>query len=1487
MKTILGLDLGTNSVGWALIKQNFEEKEGKVIGLGSRILPMSQDILGDFEKGNSISQTAERTRLRGVRRLRERHLLRRERLHRVLHILKFLPPHYSANIDFEKRIGKFLPDTETKFVYDENGQFIFKKSFEEMLADFKKHQPELLNKKNKNGANAKVPYDWTIYYLRKKALTQKIESEELAWLLLHFNQKRGYYQLRGEETDDKPNKSEKFYSLKITDVVADEPQKGKTEVWYNVILENSWIYRRASKFPLFDWKDKVRDFIVTTDIDEDGNVKKDKDGKEKRSFRSPKEDDWQLLKKKTETDIDKSKKTVGEFIYNTLLKNPNQKIKGKLVRTIEREFYKTELSLILEKQIQLNKDLQNKELHKQCIENLYPHNVNHQTVLETKDFSHLFIEDILFYQRPLRSQKHSISNCPLESRIFIHEGVKKVQPLKCIPRSHPLFQEFRLWQWIMNLRLINRDTDMDVTQEYLKTSFNIAALYTFLNEKKDIEQKILLKYFKLKENDFRWNYVEDKKYPCNETRALIKGRLEKIINMDDSFTKEKEENLWHIIYSVTDKTDYEKALKTFAHKNQIDVDSFFEAFKKFPPFPSSYGSYSFKAIKKLLPLIRMEKFWQQENIDAKTKSRIEKIINAEYDETIKEKIRDKAIHLTSLEHFQGLPEWLAKYIVYGHHSEKSELSKWKRVEDLVDYIKTFKQHSLKNPIVEQVVMETLQTIKDIWLHYGKGKENFFDEIHIELGRDMKNPKSVREQMSKTSIANQNTNLRIKALLNDMLNDNNIENVRPFSPMQQDILKIYEEGVLNSDIEIPEDIEKISKKDLPTGSELQRYKLWLEQKYRSPYTGKIIPLNNLFTPAYEIEHIIPQSRYFDDSFNNKVICEAAVNILKGNQTGLQFIQNHHGQIVELGMGKSVLIFTEEQYMDFVKQHYAKNRGKKTKLLSLDLPEKMIERQLNDTRYISKFIMGILSNIVRSETDDDGMNSKNILTSNGQATSMLKRDWGMDAIWNDLVLPRFKRLNQITNTTHFTAYNERFQKYLPAVPLELQKGYQKKRIDHRHHAMDALVIACATRSHINYLNNQNALDRNKNPEQKSKSRYDLKVVLCDKKFNDQSSENYSWVFKKPWQNFTEESKTQLEMIVVSFKQNLRIINKTTNYYEKKKNGKKQIEKQIKGDSWAVRKPMHKDTVSGLVTFRRTKLVSLNTAVEMPKNIINKAFRNTVQLLINQGYDKKKLIKHFKDNNYISENENVERVEVYYWDDTNVASRVHLDTSFDKIKIACITDTGIQKILFKHLDNNHNKNEQAFSPEGIDEMNKNIVILNDGKFHAPILKVRTYETKGNKFPVGYSGNKKSKFVEAAKGTNLFFAIYKDENNKRFYETIPLNIVIERQKQGLLSVPEINEAGNKLLFFLSPNDLVYLPSENNTEKKISNTIDRNNIYKMISSSTSQCFFIKHSVAISIINKIEFTSLNKMERSLEGMMIKENCVKLIVNRLGLYKETL
>jgi CRISPR-associated endonuclease Csn1 len=1512
MKKILGLDLGTNSIGWALVELCIEEKIGKILGIGSRIIPMSQDVLGNFDVGNSLSQTAERTGYRGNRRLRERHLLRRERLHRVLNVLGFLPEHYANQIDFEKRLGKFISETEPKLAY--NGkEFIFKQSFNEMLEDVRKNNPEILNKKNKRGEDAKIPYDWTIYFLRKKALSQKIEKEEIAWILLNFNQKRGYYQLRGEEEEGNPNKLVEFHSLKILDVVADETPNNQGETWYSLHLENGWIYRRSSKIPLFDWKNKIRDFIVTTDLNDDGTIKTDKEGKEKRSFRAPSEDDWTLLKKKTEADIDQSKQTVGTYIYNTLLQNPSQKIRGKLVRTIERKFYKEELVAILNAQMTFYSELRNEELYNKCIRELYHNYDAHQLLLSKKNFVHLFVDDIIFYQRPLRSKKSSIGNCPLEFRKYKDKGGNEItEYLRSIPKSHPLYQEFRLWQWLFNLKIYTKDTNTDDTPQFITSVADKEKLFDFLNNRKEIDQRTLLKYFKLTDKTHRWNFVEDKTYPCNEIATQIKSRLKKVENIQTDFlTPENEQKLWHIIYSVTDKIEFEKALKKFAKRSQLDEVSFVENFRKFPPLKNEYGSFSEKAIKKLLPLMRFGKYWSWEAIDVKTKERISKIITGEYDTEIKNRVREKAIHLTSENDFQGLQLWLAQYIIYDRHFEANTADRWNTVADLKKYLEGFKQHSLRNPIVEQVITETLRVIKDIWMEYGNGAKNFFYEIHIELGRNMKNTADERRRLTSIVSENENTNLRMKALLMELKKNSDgklfVENVRPYSFTQQEILKIYEDGIINSDIEIPDDILKISKTAHPKESELQRYKLWLEQKYRSPYTGQVIPLGKLFTPEYEIEHVIPQSRYFDDGLSNKVICETAINKLKDRQLGLEFIKNHHGQIVETGFGKSVTIFEEDAYRNFVKEHYAKNRSKRNKLLLEEIPDKMIERQINDTRYISKFISSVLSNIVREETNDDGINSKNVVPVNGAITSLLKQNWGLNDVWNKIIEPRFKRMYDLTmNECFWKKYKDKDGNTIirTGVPLELSKGFQKKRIDHRHHAMDALVIACATRDHVNLLNNQFAKSEITRYDLQRKLRNFERVSYFDKKANKQVEREIPQEFLKPWDSFTVDARNILEKVVVSFKQNLRVINKITNKYEsyKDEEGNLRIEKesgkpkkglisQIKGDSWAIRKSLHKDTVFAKVALRKIKTVRLSEALKDWKMIVNKELKQEIKQLISLYGGKLNadiINKHFKDRGYYFKKVDVSKVKLYYFETENAATRKSLDTSFSEKTIKeSVTDTGIQKILLNHLDTKDNKPEVAFSPEGIEEMNQNIVQLNDGKPHHPIYKVRVYEPIGNKFQVGTIGNKKNKYVEAAKGTNLFFAIYADENGSRSYETIPLNIVIERLKQGLKEVPERNEKGNPLLLHLSPNDLVYVPTED--EKDNIQLINWNNldseqlkrVYKMVSSSGNRCFFIRQEVAIPIVNKIEFSALNKMERSIEGIMIKEVCIKLKINRLG------
>ncbi len=1467
-KKVLGLDLGTNSIGWALVNytENIQEKlfePSDIIDIGSRIIPMDAATLSDFDNGNLRTQTAERTRYRSIRRLHERYLLRRERLHRVLYILGFLPEHYAEYIDFQKKSGKFLPNTEPKIAYslnDETGrhEFYFKEPFAEMIQDFLRCQPELV----KDGK--KVPYDWTIYYLRKKALSEKISKEELAWLILYFNQKRGYYQQRGEEEDI--NEAKEYQKLYVVSVEDSGDKKGDA-TWYNVLLENGDTYKKLSRVPL-DWVGKTKEFIVTSKIDKNNN--------EKRSYSIPTDGDWTLIKKRTEKEIDESHKTVGSYIYDTLLANPNQKIKGKLVQTIERKFYRKELNRILSKQKEFHPELNDSELYNLCIKDLYESNEAYRNSIQNKDFIYLFMDDIIFYQRPLKSKKSLIENCQYEYRTYINPktGEAEKEYLKCMSKSHPLFEEFRLWQFLKNVRIIRREDSVDVTGLYLTDEDSYVALFDRLKEKQEVTEKSflsLIKDAKLKDTEYAWNYG-DRSLPMCPTHAEFVNRLKPVKLGDNFLTSQIEEHLWHILYSVNDKQELEQALKSFAIKYGMDnSDEFVTEFKKIKPFDKDYASYSSKAIKKLLPLMRIGKYWDEDAIEEKTRERINKIIDGEHCETIneitREKVKKELGEELSFSLFKGLPLWLACYVVYNRHSEASETTRWESPEDIDKFLKAFKQHSLRNPVVEQIVTETLRVVRDIWVKHGS-----LSEIHIELGREMRNPANKRQEITRMNQENENTNLRIKALLSELKNEGN--DVRPESLSQQERLKIYEEGVLGSDIEIPEDIVKITRQKQPTQSEIIRYKCWLEQGYCSPYTGRPIPLGRLFTSEYDIEHIIPQARYYDDSFSNKIICESAVNKDKGSMLACEYIRQKGGKSIELGNGKSpVSVLSFDEYENFIKRNFKNSFLKKKKLLMDEIPDDFIERQMNDTRYISQYIKGLLSNIVREENEQEAT-SKNIILVTGVVTSKLKEDWGLNDVWNKIVTPRFERLNELTKSDNYGYWVDK-QTFRTQVPEANQRGFSKKRIDHRHHAMDALVIACATRSHVNYLNNQSAKSSAK------ETRYDLKMKLCSK------NKQGRWLFHKPWDTFTQDTQVALDNIIVSFKQNQRIINKSTNKYQKYEEGIKKSVSQISGDNWAIRKPLHKETVYGRVNMQLKKTVTLSVALDNWKMVADKEIRDKIKLLFDDKFDKKQILAYFKKVGNRYNQKDISRLEVYYFSDEKeplVATRKTLDSSFTVKNINVVTDTGIRQILLHHLEKYQGNTEDAFSPEGIEDMNKNIRYLNNGKFHKPIYKVRVSEALGNKFNVGDRGNKKAKYVEAAQGTNLFFAVYQSGEGKRSFETVPLNVVIENLKRGENAVSSINEKGDRLLFTLSPNDLVYIPTEDQLENKISIEDvekNKNRIYKFVSCTGNEGHFIPYYIASAIVPTTELGANNKAQRAWTGEMIKEVCLKMKIDRLG------
>ena len=1528
MKKILGLDLGTNSIGWAIVER--DDNNGRIIKSGSRIIPMDAATLGDFASGNTKSQTAERTAKRSARRMRERFLLRRERLHRLLHILGFLPKHYEEKIGWDldndcKHYGTFLDNEEPKIAWTKSEgkkyEFIFQSSFYEMLEDFKKYHPDILSD------GKKIPYDWTLYYLRQKALRQPIDKEELAWLILNFNQKRGYNQQRDEILEASDNKKEEYMSLTVLSVTPDEDAKGK-DIWYNIRFENSDIvYRRKSKYPL-NWVGKKRNIIVTTKLDEDGNPKLKKDGSIDYSVKSPNDDDWALQKIKTEQDLKTSHQTVGQFIYAALLANPSEKIRGGLVRTIERDFYKEELEKILKKQSEFHTELQDRSLYEQCVYELYRNNETHRNNIAKNDFTFLILEDVLFYQRPLKSKKSLIDDCPYESHLGVDKetGEICIFPLKCIAKSNPYYQEYRVWKFLSDMRIIANTkeinghvhTDVDVTSEFLPDNESWSNLFIWLNDKGYITQGDILAYLGIKKKEqskYRWNFVADKHYPMNATRHAILKRIKE----DGVLDRELEQAVWHLLYSTTSKAEIDKSLSPSDNPSRIYTklieaglsEDSINKIKNIKLPDEGYGAYSEKAIKKLLPLMRCGELWNEKDIHPATTQRIGAFSKGEGMDSLSEKVQLRLSSMSSIDSFQRLPEWLACYVVYGKHSEANDIVKWKSPDDINIYLNNFKQHSLRNPIVESVILETLRVVRDLWKRYGD-----IDEIHIEMGRELKNPSDKRAQITKRVLENENTNIRIKALLAEFLAEEyKIDNVKPHSPSQQDLLRIYEEDVLahnEPDDEIKDIINSLSNPTKqPSRTQVLRYKCWLDQKYCSPYTGQPIPLSRLFTPDYEIEHIIPQSRYFDDSFSNKVICESEVNKLKDNQLAYEFIKQHHGQTVQLASGRMVRVLEVEQYEQLVKVNFT--QSKRRKLLMDDIPTEFIQRQLNDSRYISKVVKSLLSNIVRTIDEDGNLEreaiSKNIIACNGSVTTRLKHDWGLGEVWNCIILPRFQRLNELTGRDCFTTFNTHGNE-IPAIPLELQKGFSFKRIDHRHHAMDAIVIACTTRDHVNLLNNESALPEHQEMKHalSHKLRRSEEIVINGKKRR---------IFKEfimPWASFKNDTLLSLQQIVVSFKQNLRVLNQATNQYLRYENGEKALLAQHSSDHFAIRKSLHKDTVFGHVNLQRKTTVKLKDALMDVNRIVDKRLKRKIKELRAKHYNDKQLLVYFKDYAYEWKGYDLNKVDYFYYSDEKekmVATRFCNDLvsifsgktkkqDIEKI-ISQITDTGIQKILTNYLNENLDKIEYAFSAEGLEQMNENLARYNNGKQHKPIFVVRLFQPKGNKFQVGQTGNNNKKYVVADAGTNLFFAVYQTIEEVRKYKTITLEEVVARMKQKLHPVNDSDEEGNKLLFCISPNDMVYLPTPDELSDGHINheVIDTDRVYRFVDSSGTTANFVPSRLANIIYHLKKDVAehfckgdviqdelglgspQSKNQKAITGEMVKDICIPLVVNRIG------
>ncbi len=1016
---IVGLDVGSNSVGWAVVEMNGEHLE-RIHGMGSRIIPMG-DEKKEFEQGAKITKNNTRRQKRSMRRNHQRYKLRRANLVKALKLMDAWP--------------------------DGLGE--------------------------QARANVPVLTPLQVYGLRAMAAVDPISLTELGRVLYHMNQRRGYKDIGdlmdeqdgaapGEAKDD----GKRIERVFIESVEVDD-DKGK-KVKYLVRLGDG----REGTCTL-----EIIQGMVGTEQELEVTTKKNKAG-ERYEFRLAQKTDWRKGMESINAAIDASGLTPGQFFHQQLKDDAFYRIRERIVL---RDTFKKEFDTIWTRQLQAHANLGDEALRDRVVKALIPNNLAEQAKWLRKDLGSFIRDYVIYYQRPLKSQVSNKGQCRFETGVPAKDGKKAIPPKPVMPVSSPIYQLFRIWQQVNNIRLI----DKYAKEQELAASERVAMVEHLLQHpelKADNLLKVIGRKGEPLENNLRANL------PGHQTLAKLRPVLKKTallkrLEEEASELKEPQNTLlfriWHILYSIPIEQDRVDALQAMKEVPEELIEPLAKV-----RFERKHGAVSARAASRILPLMVCGDAWSAEYVHERDKRRIHEVIDkistGEEIDRLPNEVRVRLAAYTSLDHYQGMPYWLAASVLYGDHRAATA-----KPFDRPEEIKPLGRGFLRNPVVEQVVNETLMIMRDIWSTYGRPTS-----VRVELARELRQNQKERARTFE--------------------NNKNRDKARK---------------------EVVETLTKEFHRPKPSRKDIERYELWLQQGMTCIYSNKPINKSQLFDSRdTDIDHIIPQKVYYDDSIQNKVLVLRQENADKGKQLGALYMKSK-------GPGEY------EAYVDRVNKLKA-GRQKKKYLLAEQVPENFINRQLQETRYIGTKVTELLQPICT------------VKSTLGIVTDALKNEWGLDKVFKEILIPRFERLEGITG-----------RKLIQEIPLTNGnkhkdwkiEGYDK-RIDHRHHALDALVVALTRQGYIQRLSNLNQMDGSKEEKEAMK--------------------RPTW-YPLPHPDLRTMVRTQLERAIPSIKNRKRLLTKTTNetrFLADATSGRTGLRKQTKGDLRAVRGPLHNEQPLG---------------------------------------------------------------------------------------------------------------------------------------------------------------------------------------------------------------------------------------------------------------------------------------------------------------------
>lgn len=633
-------------------------------------------------------------------------------------------------------------------------------------------------------------------------------------------------------------------------------------------------------------------------------------------------------------------------------------------------------------------------------------------------------DGILFYQRPLRSQKHLVGYCHFEPK-----------KTKC-PQSAIPFELFRIYQWVNTISCDFKGEKQTITAQERK---KIIAL---LLSKEKIRFKEIRKKLGKLDTAYQFNYKDLDQIIGSHTISHLSHKKFFGPQWFD-FSEKEQEDIWHVLYFFDDR----EKLKGYAKKHWGFDEDQATLISKFN-LKEGYASLSRKAIRSILPFLKLGfvydiavAFAGVKNVLGNDWYQNEKFLLISIPEIVSSNLKVGYIEpLKTM--LQNMFHCTEKQLVKLYHPTTS-IKTTEILEKLpVDDKANKELLKIKNPVVTSVLFEIRKLVNELIEAYGKP-----DEINIELARDLKASKKSRYETRRKQQFFAKEDDRVKKelmLLGQQINHSNI----------------------------------------------LKYKLWEECNYTCPYSGKAIRISQLFTEEIHIDHIFPWSRSLDDRFTNKTLCYATETIAKGNKTPYEYYSTQGDQKWEEVKMQALNCFKDKY------PSYPNAYSKFKHFVQKKHDEGFISRHLNDTRYNSRETKNYLSKICGS-----------VLVASGHMTARLRHHWG---------------LNSILNTQEDT----------------------KTRDDYRHQAIDALVIACTTRSHLQEL--------------KKRNRYHKNQELKD--------------FPIPWAHFKEDAENAIKQILISHKKQKKLLSVRTH-----KTIKKGVE--YKNIGIAARGQLHNESVYGL--------------------------------------------------------------------------------------------------------------------------------------------------------------------------------------------------------------------------------------------------------------------------------------------------------------------